>query len=124
MWLLLASLLWVAAEAELMTNEKPNIVFVVLDDVGWADLSYAGTGVIQTPVIDGLAKRGLKLSNHYVHPTCTPTRASLLTGLYSYKTGLSFAIVPGSPAGLDEHVVTMPRVFRNAGYRAYASGKW
>lgn len=102
----------------------PHIVVVVIDDVGWADLSYTGVGNIPTPTIDRLASAGTKLTNHYVHPTCTPTRASLLTGKYSYKTGLSFAIVPGSPAGLDMHTVTMPHVFRDAGYGAYASGKW
>lgn len=112
------------APSESSPSDRPNIVFVVMDDVGWADLSYTGTGVIQTPTLDHLAAGGLKLSNHYVHPTCTPTRASLLTGMYSYKTGLSFAIVPGSPAGLDEHILTMPRIFRDAGYHAYASGKW
>lgn len=122
--LLLLSVSNAEIEVDTENNDPPNIVVVVVDDVGWADLSYTGQGNIPTPNIDRLAESGTKLTNHFVHATCTPTRASLLTGLYSYKTGLSFAIVPGSPAGLDEDMVTMPRVFRDAGYRAQASGKW
>ena len=122
--LLLLSVTGAETGADTDNSGRPNVVVVVVDDVGWADLSYTGQGNIPTPNIDRLAESGTKLTNHFVHATCTPTRASLLTGLYSYKTGLSFAIVPGSPAGLDEDMVTMPRVFRDAGYRAHASGKW
>ena len=102
----------------------PNVVFVVVDDVGWADIGFTGLGAIRTPFIDALSSRGVRFSQHYVHPTCSPTRASLMTGKYSYKAGLSFAVFPGSPAGLDQKALTLPRIMRNAGYRAFASGKW
>jgi arylsulfatase len=66
----------------------------MVDDVGWADFSYSNEGtafstVIPTPHIDALASRGIKLKNYYVHPSCTPTRAAFLTGLYSPNTGLT-----------------------------------
>ena len=62
----------------------PNIIYILVDDVGWADFSYNVEGVINstipTPNIDRLAKEGIRLKRHYVQPTCTPSRASLLTG--------------------------------------------
>ena len=62
--------------------EKPNIVMVLLDDVGWADFNYTsgGRGSIPTPNIDRLSDSGLRLGQHYVHTTCTPSRAALMTG--------------------------------------------
>jgi arylsulfatase A-like enzyme len=118
------TIIYVIANAILVNAVAPNIIFVVVDDVGWADIGFTGHGVIRTPFIDSLSSRGVRFFQHYVHPTCSPTRASLMTGKYSYKAGLSFAVFPGSPAGLDQKALTFPRVMRNAGYRTYASGKW
>ena len=77
--------------------ERPNIVFVLVDDVGWSDVNYTSGGAtsIPTPHLDQLAAGGVRLSSHYTHPTCTPTRAALMTGRYAHTTGLSFAMFPG-----------------------------
>jgi hypothetical protein len=72
---------------------QPNIVFVMLDDVGFADLSYNNEDtMIPTPNIDELVRKGVKLNWHYSHPTCTPSRASLMTAKYSANVGLPFAM--------------------------------
>ena len=109
------------------SSPAPNIIFILVDDVGWADFNYTTphqTTAIPTPNIDRLARAGLILNNHYVHPTCTPSRAALMTGRYSANTGLTFAMYPGSVAGLDPDMVTMPQVLRQAGYQAHMVGKW
>jgi len=105
---------------------KPNIIFIMVDDVGWADFNYniETDSPIPTPNIDRLAREGLRLSQHYVHPTCTPTRAALMTGRYSANTGLLFAMYPGSVAGLPADMATMPQLLRQAGYSAHMVGKW
>ena len=105
---------------------SPNIVFILLDDVGWADFNYniGGKSSIPTPNIDRLAEEGLKLKSHYVQPTCTPSRASLMTGRYAVNTGLTFAMFPGSVAGLPDEMATMPQLLRQAGYSAHMVGKW
>ena len=104
----------------------PNIVFILVDDVGWADFSYNvdGNATIPTPNIDQIAGEGIKLKSHYVQPTCTPSRASLLTGRYARNTGLTFAMFPGSLVGLPEDMPTMPQLLRKAGYSAHMIGKW
>lgn len=81
--------------------DKPNIIVVVLDDVGWNDLSYnSPSSQIKTPFIDSLVQRfGIYLTQHYTYPVCTPTRASLLTGRYHINTGLNYVLLPGTPAG-------------------------
>ena len=81
--------------------DKPNIIVVVLDDVGWNDLSYnSPSSQIKTPFIDSLVQRfGIYLTQHYTYPLCTPTRASLLTGRYHINTGLNYVLLPGTPAG-------------------------
>ena len=78
-----------------MAEEKspPNIVIVVLDDAGFSDYSFLGSR-IQTPTIDALAANGLTLTNFYVQPRCSPTRAALLTGRDPHSVGLGFLTVP------------------------------
>ena len=104
----------------------PNIVFVLVDDVGWSDVNYTSGGAssIPTPHLDQLSADGVRLSSHYTHPTCTPTRAALMTGRYAHTTGLSFAMFPGSVAGIPPDVETMPELLRKAGYSAHMVGKW
>ena len=83
-----------------------------------------GQSLIPTPNLDQLASQGLKLKNHYVHSSCTPSRASLMTGRYSFNVGLPCAMAPGSVAGLPDDVPTMPQKLRDAGYSAHMLGKW
>jgi len=106
-------------------ENPPNLVFVLVDDVGWADFSYnVEKGAIPTPGLDKLAARGIQLKSHYVQPTCTPSRAALMTGRYAANTGLPFAMFPGSVAGLPQEMPTMPQLLRKAGYSAHMVGKW
>ena len=79
--------------------QKPNVVFILADNVGYGDLGPYGGGELRgapTPNIDQLAREGLRLTQYLVEPACTPSRAALMTGQYSIRNGLSLIIVPGS----------------------------
>lgn len=102
---------------------KPNIIFILADDVGWADVSFNG-GHIHTQHLDELCREGVQLRQHHVQSTCTPSRAALMTGRYSANTGLIFAMLPGSLAGLRMDQPTMPEVLGKQGYHAHMVGKW
>ena len=106
-------------------NEKPNVIFILADDIGFADFSYnSEIGDIQTPSVDKLADSGIRLTNYYVHSLCTPTRASLLTGRYSVNTGLTSVLVQGTPAGLPPDVSTLPELLLKHDYSTVMVGKW
>ena len=107
---------------------KPNIVLILADDLGWGDLGCYGNESFKTPRIDRLASEGARLTDFYsVCPFCAPTRASLLTGRYPFRTG-----VTGNPApdagindiGVPESELTLAESLRDAGYRTCAIGKW
>jgi arylsulfatase A-like enzyme len=103
---------------------RPNIVLILADDLGWSDVGYHGSE-IQTPNIDGLAAKGVRFTNLYAYPLCTPTRAGLMTGRSPARYGLIYSVVrPWSPYGLplDEHA--MPETFRALGYQTAMVGKW
>ena len=100
--------------------ERPNIVLIIADDMGYSDLGCYG-GEIETPNLDALAGNGLRFTNYYVHNMCWPTRASLMTGLYP-KTALP---KNGSASGgLHPDAVTLPETLQAAGYTTLMSGKW
>jgi arylsulfatase len=117
---LLASLACVmAATAPASAQQpKPNVVFILADNVGYGDLGPYGGGELRgapTPNIDRLAREGLRLTQYLVEPGCTPSRAALMTGQYSIRNGLSLIIVPGSPSTLSQSAVTMGELFKGAG---------
>jgi len=103
-------------------GEMPNIVFVMMDDVGMHDVGYNGSPV-PTPYLDELSGKGIRLTNYYVHPVCTPTRAALMTGRYGQKIGLCAHLMGWSPFGIDVDY-TLPRELKKLGYGTYMSGKW
>src|SRR5438552_13319756 len=72
---------------------KPNIVYIVADDLGWKDVGFHGSD-IKTPNIDELARTGARLEQFYAQPMCTPTRAALMTGRYPFRYGLQTAVIP------------------------------
>jgi arylsulfatase A-like enzyme len=106
---------------------KPNVVFILLDNVGYGDLGPYGGGELRgapTPRIDQLAREGLRLTQFLVEPACTPSRAALMTGQYSIRSGLSLIIVPGSPNTLPGKAITMAQMFNDVGYATAMYGKW
>jgi arylsulfatase A-like enzyme len=104
---------------------KPNIVYIVADDLGWKDVGFNGCTDIKTPNLDKLAAEGAKLTQFYVQPMCTPTRAALMTGRYPFRYGLQTAVIPSVSAyGLDTTEWLMPQCLKEAGYTTAIIGKW
>src|SRR5574339_1053341 len=83
-------------------STRPNIVVFLTDDQGYADLSSYGHPTINTPNIDRMAREGIRLTSFYAAPSCTPSRAQLLTGRYSVRSGELQPTGPGSPVGLPQ----------------------
>lgn len=103
---------------------KPNIVFLLIDDLGFADCGFNGGTQIKTPNIDRLAKSGTIIDSHYVQPVCSPTRSTLLTGRYPTHTGVYTIVSPSAPWGLPLAERTLADALRAAGYRTALTGKW
>ena len=107
--------------------ERPNIVIIMADDMGFSDLGCYGSE-IATPNIDRLAERGLRFTQFYNTGRCCPTRASLLTGLASHAAGVGHMVqdrgLPGYRGHLNDRCVTIGEVLGAAGYKTYLSGKW
>ena len=115
----------VLAGAAASAAEKPNIVHIVADDLGWKDVGFNGCTDIKTPHLDKLAAEGAKLTQFYVQPMCTPTRAALMTGRYPFRYGLQTAVIPSVSAyGLDTTEWLMPQCLKEAGYKTAIIGKW
>jgi len=115
------------ATGSVAAADKPNVVFILADNVGYGDLGPYGGGELRgapTPRIDQLAREGLRLTQYLVEPGCTPSRAALMTGQYSIRNGLSLVLVPGSPNTLSARAVTMGDLFKSAGYATAIFGKW
>ncbi|SEK88928.1 arylsulfatase [Colwellia chukchiensis] len=114
------------------TTTQPNILLIVADDLGYSDLGSFG-GEIDTPNLDKLATSGLQLTNFYAAPTCSPSRAMLLSGMDNHLVGLGTQKYywseeqkgrPGYEGFLNERFVTLATRLKDAGYRTYMAGKW
>jgi arylsulfatase A-like enzyme len=104
--------------------KQPNIVLMMADDLGWGDVGYNG-GRIDTPNIDTLAARGVRLTQFYAQPVCSPTRGALLTGRYPMRLGLQCGVVrPWATHGLPLDERTLPQALAAAGYATAVVGKW
>lgn len=103
---------------------QPNIVFFLIDDLGYADCGFNGGKEIKTPDIDRLAQSGTIIDSHYVQPVCSPTRSTLMTGRYPTHTGVYTIVSPGAPWGLPLAERTLADALRSAGYRTAITGKW
>jgi arylsulfatase A-like enzyme len=108
-------------------SARPNIVLILVDDLGYSDLGCYG-GEIETPNIDRLAQNGVRMTQLYNSARCCPTRASLMTGLYPHQTGVGFMTAdngkPGYRGFLNDRCVTTASLLQTAGYKTYLSGKW
>ena len=108
-------------------SEKPNVVLMLADNLGFGDLSVynGGTrGGMRTPNIDQLAAEGMRFTQFLVEPGCTPSRSALQTGRYSIRSGLSLVIPPGAAGGLVEDEFTLGEMFKSSGYNTTYVGKW
>lgn len=123
----MGSVLWLSAALAapaLHAQPRPNIVYIVADDLGWKDVGFRGSD-IRTPNIDALARGGVRLEGFYAQPFCTPTRAALMTGRYPFRYGLQTAVIPSAHTyglALDEWL--LPQALKDAGYDTAIVGKW
>ena len=120
-----------SANTQAPAVKRPNILVIVADDLGYSDLGCFG-GEIKTPNLDALAQRGVRATNFYVAPTCSPTRSMLLTGCDHHVAGFGNMEEflgptqkgkPGYEGHLNDRVVPVARVLRDAGYHTYWAGK-
>ena len=103
---------------------RPNILYILADDLGWADVSWNNPGM-KTPNLERLAGKGVILDQFYTQPKCSPSRAALLTGLFPYKTSMQRGSI-GSfrPTGLPTVLPSLPELLRLEGYSTHLVGKW
>ena len=109
------------------SGRRPDIVLILADDMGFSDIASYG-GEVNTPALDRLAENGVKFTQFYNTARCSPSRASLLTGLHPHQVGigiLNFDDSPdGYPGNLAENCATIAEVLKETGYATYLSGKW
>jgi len=123
----LSSLSFAPLGAAAPSARKPNIVFIMADDLGYADLSCYGRQDYRTPAVDRLAREGVRLTQAYANsPVCSATRIALMTGRYQYRlrAGLEEPLTPASSYGLPPEQPTLPSLLRNTGYHTSLIGKW
>ena len=114
-----------ARAAESTATRQPNIIFVLADDLGWAELGCYGNRFNQTPYLDRLARDGLRLTSAYAAaPVCSPYRAALLTGQYPARLGILDYLRPNSANALSTSHVTLPEMLARNGYHTGLIGKW
>ncbi|WP_309710377.1 arylsulfatase [Armatimonas sp.] len=110
--------------AHAIEASKPNIIYLLVDDMGYADCGFNGGKDIRTPNIDKLAKAGTVLKSFYVQPLCSPTRAALLSGRFPTRTGVYNVVTPGATWGLPLDERTLPQALGEVGYTTAICGKW
>jgi arylsulfatase A-like enzyme len=117
-------LLLLALSTSILAADKPNIVYFLIDDLGYADCGFNGGQDIRTSNIDKLAKEGAVLKSYYVQPVCSPTRSALMTGRYATHTGVYNVVRPGAPWGLPLAERLLPQALKEVGYTTAITGKW
>lgn len=103
-------------------ERPPNVVIMMTDDQGYGDYGFMGNSVIQTPNLDSMAARSARMTDFYVSPVCSPTRASLMTGRYNYRTRVVDTWIGRSM--MESSEVTLAEILRDAGYATGVFGKW
>ena len=121
-------MLWILAMVSIAESKSPNVVLIMADDLGYHDLSCYGHNSIKTPVIDQLAKEGIRLTSFYSGSTiCTPSRMALLTGSYPSRLGWNRGVIGHimkKGQGMSQDALTMAEIFKDQGYRTGIFGKW
>jgi len=114
-----------AAASPIERQNKPNIIFIFADDLGYGDIGAYGSTTINTPNIDKMAAEGAMFSEFYAaSPVCTPSRAALLTGRYPIRQGIHQVFYPESFQGMDPEEITIAELLKDAGYTTGMVGKW
>ena len=122
---ILLTVLPLSCSREKPQETKPNIVVIFIDDMGYGDLVSYGAIEYQTPNIDRLAADGMRFTNFYAaQAVCSASRAGLLTGCYPNRVGISGALFPDSPIGLNPDEQIIPEILKSQDYRSMAIGKW
>jgi arylsulfatase A len=104
--------------------QKPNLVIILVDDMGYGDIGPFGSTLNRTPACDRLAKEGMKLTSFYCAPVCTPSRAQMLTGCYAKRVSLPVVIFPAAKIGLSAKEHTIAQLLKDQGYATQCIGKW
>ncbi|HOX56063.1 MAG TPA: arylsulfatase [Candidatus Paceibacterota bacterium] len=111
--------------ASFAADVRPNVLFFLADDLGYADVGFTGSKEIKTPHLDTLAAAGARLEQFYVQPLCSPTRAALMTGRYPMRYGMQVGVIkPWEHRGLSLEERLLPKVLQDAGYTTAIVGKW
>ena len=106
----------------LLSNNKPNFIFILTDDQGYGDVNAHGHPYLKTPNINRLRSESVSFDNFYVSPSCSPTRAALLTGMHEFRNGVTHTIIPRQQ--LHESAVLVPELLKSVGYLSGFIGKW
>ena len=134
---LLSALVILLSQVAFAASRPPNVVFILADDLGWSDLGCYGGDLHETPNLDRLAREGVRFTQSYAMPVCSPTRASILTGRHAarlhytiWREGALEAphdrqlVPPAAIADLPASEVTVAEVLKGAGYLTFHVGKW
>ncbi len=121
-YVLVMLLAGLGAEAKTPSTESPNVILVMTDDQGYGDFGFTGNPAIRTPNLDAMAEQSARMQHFFVHPVCSPTRASLMTGRYHYRTGVVDTFKGRSLMAPEE--VTIAEILKEHDYKTGLFGKW
>src|SRR6516165_4235945 len=123
--MLLTSLLGLAGSAQAQGQQKPNIIFIMGDDIGWSNIGVYNQGIMagRTPNLDRIASEGMRFTDYYAEASCTAGRANFITGELPIRTGLTTVGQAGSPLGIPNEAVTIATVLKSMGYATGQFGK-